>query len=390
MNIAIVVRSLRMGGMERVAANLSDAFIQKGHNVTLIYLKNKPVQIKPENELADVRLVNLDKLTLKTGIGALWLFISAILNVFIRKSLFVWKGYFQSKIFFREIRKIEKNKGKFDLIIARGQGTFELIWNNNDKRFVQVCENIFSTDKRGFLNRIYARLLFNSKKVACVSSGVYESFLENSRENSIKPEDLRVITNPIDIDLIEQKAQINIPEIPDSPFILGLGRFVKQKNFPLLIKAYKILVNKYKVNQNLVLAGDGKERAHLEMLAEESGLKSRIFFPGFTNNPYAWMMHSDIFVLSSNFEGLGMVIIEAFASGTNVVATDSPGGVRDVMNTGILKNQLAELNPESLAAKIFEILNSEFPYKDVEIALNKFSPDNIVEQYLDYIKINKL
>lgn len=385
MNIAIVVRTLRIGGMERVAANLSDAFKEKGYDVTLIYLKNKPVQIKPENNDIDIKLINLDKLLINTGVGIFWIFFSALMNMIFRKSLFVWKGFFQSKIFFRELKKIEEKKGKFDLIILRGQGTFEMIWNNKDKRVVQVCENIFGNKNPGLLGCLYSRLLFNGKKVVCVSDGVFNDFQEYQKKCNLKPGILKTITNPIDIDLIKKQAKVQLKEIPDYPFILGLGRFVKQKNFLRLIKAFQILVNKYNISENLVLAGDGKEMNNLVSAVNEFGLESRVLFPGFTYNPYAWMANSSLFVLSSDYEGLGMVVIEAFASGVNVVAVDSPGGIKDIMLEGRLKDQLSDFNPESLAQVIFETLKNPVPKKDIERVLNKFMPEIIVDKYLEFL-----
>ncbi|MCB9494357.1 MAG: glycosyltransferase [Desulfobacteraceae bacterium] len=390
MNIAVVVRTLRIGGMERVAANLSDAFKKNGHNVTLIYLKDKPVQIMPDNKDIDIRLLNLEKLLLKTGVGIILIGLSMLLNIFLRKSLFVWKGFFQSKIFFRELGKIEEKKGRFDLIIARGQGTFELIWNNSDPRVIQVCENIFREKHPGFLGRFYARLLFNGKKVVCVSNGVFEDFIEFQNSCGLKPELLKMITNPIDIESIRDQSKFTIKEIPDYPFILGLGRFVPQKNFYRLIKAYRILADEYKIPHKLVLAGDGKEKNALVSFVKELNLESSVYFPGFAFNPYAWMASSSLFVLSSDFEGLGMVIIEAFAAGTNVVAVNSPGGVKDIMMTKELKEQLSDFTPESLALVIYKTLNKPVPHEEIRTVLDKFSPDFIVAEYLDLIDSSQL
>lgn len=381
-NIAVVVRTLRVGGMERVAANLSDAFKSNGHNVTLIYLKDKPVQITPENNKIDIRIVDIDRLLLETRVGILWIGISILLNMIFRKSLFVWKGFFQSKIFFNQLKKIEQKSGRFDLIIVRGQGTFELIWNSNDSRVIQVCENVFHESHIGFLERFYSRILFDGKKVICVSSGVFESFLEYKKKCRFKERTLKIITNPINIESIKEQSKIKIEEIPKEKFILGVGRFVKQKNFIRLINAYKILIDEYKISHNLVLAGDGKERNNLISFVNDLEIESRVFFPGFVFNPYAWMASSSLFVLSSDFEGLGMVIIEAFASGTNVVAVNCPGGIKDIMMHGEIKEQVSDLTPEGLAAVIYETLNKPLPIVDIQESLNNFSPHNIVFEYL--------
>lgn len=382
MNIGIVVRTLKIGGMERAAANLTDAFMDEGHTVTLMYLKDKPVNIRPERKDADIRLLNLDKTLAISGIGLLWIIVSRILNMVFRKSLFVWQGFAQSFVFKREIKKLEFEKGCFDLLIVRGQGTLELIWANKDHRLIQVCENIFSRNTKGRFGSFYAKLLFQGRNVVCVSNGVMDSFNEYAEVHGIKPSSLTMITNPINIDKIISRLEEPIVTIPKTPYILGLGRFAPQKNFSRLIRAYKILIDDYNFQYPLVIVGDGKERAKLIKLVKSLGLENKISFPGSTDNPYAWMAKAKLFIFSSDFEGLGMAILEAFASGTNVVATDCPGGVRDIMCTGRLETQLSDLTSESLAQVIFHTLKQPFPEEEINGVLEKFKPKSIMDMYL--------
>ncbi len=384
MKIGIIVRTLQIGGMERVAANLADAFQKEDHVVTLMYLKNKPVEILPENKKTDIRLIDLDKKLIVTGVGIIWILLSRFMNAIFRKSLFVWLGLVQSGILARELKKIEKEKGRFDLLIVRGQGTFELIWNFKDKRVIQVCENIFSNLQPGFFNSFYAKLLFNGKKVACVSKGVYDNFQIFEKNSGICPSNVKMITNPVDTKKIKERAVEKLSVMPSYSYLLGLGRFVRQKNFPMLVKAYKILTEQYQIKQNLVLVGAGNQKKNIEELVKKLSLESRVFLPGSTDNPYAWMANADLFVLSSDFEGLGMVILEAFASGTNVVATNSPGGVGDIMQTGRLSNQLSDMTAEGLAGTIHATLIRDFPEKDVNEALNRFQPEQIISDYIHF------
>lgn len=382
MKIGIVVRTLKIGGMERVAANLADAFMNEGHTVTLMYLKNKPVEIRPERKDADIRLLNLDRALAVSGIGLVWIAISRILNMVFRKSLFVWQGVAQSLVFIRKIKKIEREKGRFDLLIFRGQGTFEMTWAFKDPRVIQVCENIFSRKTGGRFDSWRARLLFNGKKVVCVSDGVLDSFRKYAEDNRIVPAFVTMITNPIDIDKIKLRLGEKNHLIPETPYILGLGRFVPQKNFSRLIRAYKILVEGHGLRHLLVVVGSGRERDMLADLAKNLGLGKNVFFPGPTDNPYAWMAGAELFVLSSDFEGLGMVILEAFASGTNVVATRCPGGISDIMGSGRLAEQLSELTPEHLALVMARTLKQPFPEEEIHVMLKKFRPKTITDMYL--------
>ncbi|MBU1170761.1 MAG: glycosyltransferase [Proteobacteria bacterium] len=384
MNIGIVVRTLKIGGMERVAANLTDAFMDEGHTVTLMYLKDRPVKIRPERSDADIRLLNLDRTLAFTGIGILWIVISRILNMVFRKSLFVWQGFAQSFVFKRKIKKIESEKGRFDLMIFRGQGTFELIWANKDPRIIQVCESIFPRKHKGRFDSWYAGLLYNGKKVVCVSEGVKESFGEYAKDHGIIPESVTMITNPINIEKIKSRLGESIASIPQKTYILGLGRFVPHKNFSRLIRAYKVLVDDYDFQHPLVIIGDGRERDKLTKLTKSLGLEKRVSFPGSTDNPYAWMAKAELFILSSDLEGLGMVILEAFASGTNVVATHCPGGVSDIMGSGCLAAQLSDMTPESLAQVISLTLKQPFPEEEIHAVLEKFRPKAITDMYLSF------
>jgi glycosyltransferase involved in cell wall biosynthesis len=319
-----------------------------------------------------------------TGVGLLWMAISRILNVVFRKSLFVWQGFAQSLIFRKKIARIEAEKGRFDLLILRGQGTFELTWADQDPRVVQVCENVLSRGPGSRFDSWYARLLFNGKRVVCVSDGVFDCFRAYAKKHGVAPASVTMITNPIDVGVIKNRLKDDNTVVPEVPYILGLGRFVPPKNFSRLIRAYRVLVNDYDLPYPLVIVGDGRERGKLIKLTKDLGLKDRVHFPGPTNNPFAWMRGAALFVLSSDREGLGMVILEAFACGTNVVATRCPGGVSDIMGSGLLSDQLSDLTPEDLARVISRTLMQPFPEKEVEAALDKFKPKRITDMYLSF------
>lgn len=287
MNIGIVVRTLKIGGMERAAANLTDTFMDEGHHVTLKYLKNRPIEIRPERNDADIRLLNLDRSLAISGIGFIWMVISRVLNMAFRKSLFVWQGLANSFIFRRKMKIIESEKGRFHFVIIRGQGTFEQLWACRDPRLILVCENIYTHKHKGLLASWYGRLLFNGKKVVCVSEGVLKSFGDYAECHGITPESLTVISNPVNSETIKARREEGLTAIAEEPYILGLGRLVPQKNFARLIRAYKILVDTYDFKYPLVIVGDGKERDSLIELVNQLGLGNRVSFPGATNNPYA-------------------------------------------------------------------------------------------------------
>ena len=131
----------------------------------------------------------------------------------------------------------------------------------------------------------------------------------------------------------------------------------------------------------MVLVGDGQERQTLEALAQELDIADRVLFVGNQQNPYPWMRHARLFVLSSRFEGMGIVLFESLACGTPVLSVDCPGGVRDILK-GELEDCLVEPGEEALAAGIVEAL--EGPKPDVDEAwLDDFRPQRVAEAFIE-------
>ncbi|MFV3131070.1 glycosyltransferase [Niveispirillum sp. KHB5.9] len=116
--------------------------------------------------------------------------------------------------------------------------------------------------------------------------------------------------------------------------LLAMGRFVKQKGFDTLLRAFARLIARRPAH--LTLAGDGPDRAALFALAGELGITAHVSFPGLVDDPFARMAAADLFVLSSRWEGMPGVLVEAMAMGCPVISTDCPGGSRELLRQGAL------------------------------------------------------
>lgn len=139
-----------------------------------------------------------------------------------------------------------------------------------------------------------------------------------------------------------------------APIIVGVGELCMRKDFSTLIRAFKILLNS--VDARLVILGKGKREKELRLLSEQLGIKDKVDFPGFVPDPYPYMAHADVFVHSSLWEGLSFVIIEALAVGTNVVATNCPGGSSEILQNGKYGKLVPLKNPEKMAEAVLETL----------------------------------
>jgi len=138
------------------------------------------------------------------------------------------------------------------------------------------------------------------------------------------------------------------------PVILAAGRLTPQKDFPTLIRAFAALPQGRDLR--LLILGEGPQRPALESLIRDLGLGGRVALPGFRANPFAYMARARLFVLSSAWEGLPGVLIQAMACGTPVVSTDCPSGPREVLDGGRLGPLVAVGDAAALAAAIARTL----------------------------------
>lgn len=141
------------------------------------------------------------------------------------------------------------------------------------------------------------------------------------------------IYNPVDIEDIRVKASQGenpFKEYGKGPHIVSAGRLSPEKGMDRLIKAFYGLSEK-EPQAKLWILGQGKKREELKKIRDHLGLKEKVFFMGFQENPYVWFQHADLFVLASHFEGLPNALLEAIACGCPVVALHHPGGTEEIL-----------------------------------------------------------
>ena len=134
------------------------------------------------------------------------------------------------------------------------------------------------------------------------------------------------------------------------PLLIAVGRLEPQKDFATLIAAFARL--RAHGPARLVILGEGSQRDALVHRAQTLGVASDVAFPGWVDNPYAWMSRASLFVLSSVWEGLGNVLIEAMACGCPVVATDCPHGPREILDGGRVGRLVSVGDADALSSAI--------------------------------------
>lgn len=136
---------------------------------------------------------------------------------------------------------------------------------------------------------------------------------------------------------------------------LAVGRLALQKNFALLLRAFARIATP---QDHLTIIGEGGQRAKLESLAKSLGIADRLSLPGHINPLHQAFAQADAFVLSSDYEGLGVVVVEALAAGVPIVATDccinmpmlieSAGTLVPIKNVGLLADAINNIGETSV------------------------------------------
>lgn len=185
--------------------------------------------------------------------------------------------------------------------------------------------------KYGIVRRVLTRFLYKmADNRICVSLGVEKDLCDNWGVNQSK---CLTIHNPVDYQSIQQSLiePVNEPWFNDNiPVVIACGRLSEQKNYPLLLNAFAKLISN--VDARLIILGEGEGKAEILTLIEEYSLASRVKLQGFVSNPFSYIAKSTIFVLTSNSEGFGNVIVEAMACGTPVISTRCPSGPEEIID----------------------------------------------------------
>jgi glycosyltransferase involved in cell wall biosynthesis len=220
--------------------------------------------------------------------------------------------------------------------------------------------------------------------IVCVSEGVKKDLVK-----LLKRGNDRIITiyNPVVSKELEVKKseKVNHKWFEEGrKVIIGIGRLEPVKNFSLLIEAFSDVYHRDNETR-LIILGEGSERIKLQEKIDFLGLSNVVDMPGFVKNPYGYLSQSSLFVLSSNFEGLGMVVIEALACGTPVVATDCPSGPREILADGEYGELVPVGDKRELAKAMIRQLDNEYDRNKLQSRAKEFSVDKSVVQYENLI-----
>jgi glycosyltransferase involved in cell wall biosynthesis len=236
------------------------------------------------------------------------------------------------------------------------------------------------TVKRQLIKSLYKR----ADQIVSVSNAISESLIEDF---AVPREKVTTIYNPIPVEEIRAKCREDVRHRyfgGNNRVLIGAGRLEKQKRFDLLLRAFSQL-RKTRENLYLIILGKGSLLGELQRLASSLGIADYVDFAGFQSNPFAWISRSDIFVLSSDYEGFPMVLLECMACGTPIVSTDCPSGPAELISNGGNGILVPVSDEGALAGGISSLLdNRELRdrfIREGDKKVEEFKIENVVGQY---------
>ena len=358
MRIAIAIDSLVGGGAEKVMLTLAKQFMDMGHEAHFLVMHSSVSFELPQGLSVHVCFDEKDKdfdraFHLKAAVSRL-----------------------KAKIIM-----IEAEVGKFDLFLSNLDKTNNLMTKVGVSPLyvivhASVEEELLRSAKMGpfaYFKKLQAKKALNGQHLITVSQGIADEIKATKR---IEPLSIQAIYNPFGFDDITELASHEVADVPAGDYLIHVGRVVKQKRHDILFKAIGKMESKIPV----VLLCHNPKKA-LKM-AEQYGVEQRVIIHGFQPNPFPWIKQAKGLFLSSDFEGLPTVLIEALACGTPVVSTDCPHGPKEILTGELIRFLVARRDPEALAKKLDEVLVSPPELKEIEI-LQKVDAARIAEEYLN-------
>jgi glycosyltransferase involved in cell wall biosynthesis len=353
-HIAILLPDLQIGGAEKLHIALANELISRNYKITFILYKRRGDLLGDLFEGIEIHELNAENT---------------------QGSIFPLIKYF-------------RNNDPGLLIVAMWPLTFMaplVAFISRFKGKILISEHeplLVSHKKLGYLHNIFLRLTVAvgyrlAHLLVAVSTGVAKDM---SKLSLVDEKKINIIHNPV-----VKKNGASFDSLPNQLNkrglykILSVGTLSKVKRHDLLLRAF----SKLNIDESvLCILGDGPERKELESLAHDLGIEKRVFMPGYIIDPSPWYSKADLFVLSSDYEGFGNVIVEALDYGIPVIATNCPYGPSEILVNGEYGTLVPVGDVDALSDAIRSELSKEHDHEKLKFRARQFSVDKIANQYI--------
>ncbi len=360
-SLALFLPGLYEGGAERIMLNLAAGLAVHGYAVDLVLAQSEGPYV--EQIPKSVRVVEL--------------------NVRHRSS---FRTFSSLPALLRYLRHERPHA-----LLSALNANFVALWARRiagiPLRLVISEHNTFSLQNQQF-PQVYRGLMLQLVRycypwadgIVAVSGGVADDLAQVSR---IDRDRIQVIYNPIVTPELETKTRdvLKHPWFDPSqpPVVLAVGRLTDQKDFSTLIQAFARVRRTRKAR--LLILGEGEERPKLEALVRQFALEEDVQLPGFVTNPYPYMARAALFALSSKWEGLPTVLVEALYCGVPVISTDCPSGPFEILRDGQYGQLVQVGNVASMARAMERMLDHTTPSPPRE-SWQPFELETAIDQYM--------
>lgn len=359
MRILLVIDSLGLGGAENVVVNLADELTRRNHIVKIVHLADS-IDVKPQQD-------NIELISLNIKLNS-------------RRKTDIIKTYFK----FRKIVKSFKPDVVHSHLFRANLLSRLLKLSYPSLKVICTEHSTKITDKRELIAYRLTDAL--SSINTNVSDAAVKSYI---REGAVKQGNMVTVVNGVDTNNFYPDKEVRKSirkelSVQNKKVILAVGRLAPPKDYSNLLNAISILKESQN-NFTVLIVGDGELKESLLRLHEQLDLKDTVKFLGIRTDIKNLMQAADVYVMSSMWEGLPMVILEAMACEKMVVATDC-GGIKDlVINNGII---VPIKNSQLLAKALEQALNMEeserlkLGFKARQHVLANYSLSYNVDSYL--------
>ena len=346
-----VIDSLGTGGAETVLLTLSNALLKQGHHVEIIII-NEEVSYE-----IDAR-IKLYRLAFKKG----------------------FLDYYRYQKKLHQLVDTLQEDSPFDKIIVHLQQATRLMKGYHHSKLFNVVHSTLSqaslSNRQGIRRYLKVRRLkniYDDLNIVTVSNGIARDI----EDIGIEPKQLNVIYNPVDLEQLKYKAGLHNECIAGEAYIVHVGRLAQSKRHDRVLRSYALS----KIKPALYIVGDGEMRQSIEKEIKNLGLKEHVKLCGFQSNPYPIIKNAKLLVLSSDYEGLPTVLIEALSLGIPVVSTDCPSGPREILGE-LMEESLIALDDDNAFSEAIK-RNIEHPFIVPKDVAARFDSTLVVQQYID-------
>jgi len=365
-HILLAIDSLIDRGSEKVTIDLGEAFLELGHNVTIIIYE-------------DIVKFNIDKRIKLYKLDPAKHTYPRILSRLTDKK--------NVRLFKKILSSIEGEHGHVNLILSALPRMDRILSLIKDNRIYHVMHSPLSIQSGIQDNKWYKKIsriwqikrMYDNRQIITVSESVKNDLINYAK---VRPTSIRTIFNPFHfakLKKLSSQSKVTNIGLMSKKYIIHVGTStIRVKRQDLLIKAFA----QSKLKCKLVLLGKGKDEKEIHALIKKYSLNDRVIVAGFHANPYPLIKQAQLLVVTSRYEGFGNVLVEALSLGTPVLSTNC-GGPNEILVKEMKNCLVPNGNVKALANKM-----QNFYLKPPRInnkSLDRFEASHIAKEYLKLI-----